>query len=69
MPTIDGGFVVGDLVIPEDFNNTTPQGTICQVVAEDNRYSMKVRFPAGYEDWVHPYRWKRIPIPHPIQPE
>ena len=66
MPTIDGGFVVGDLVTPEDFNNTAPKGLICQVVEEDNRYSMKVRFPAGYDEWVHPYRWKKAPRPRRI---
>lgn len=58
MPTIDGGFRVGDKITPNQSN--PPQGVICTVVLENGR-SMKVEFPDGYQEWVHPYRWKLAP--------
>ena len=61
MPTIDGGFRTGDKVTPEDFNNSAPQGVVCTVVGENTRHNMKVEFPDGRQEWVHPYRWKRAP--------
>ncbi|NLH94305.1 MAG: hypothetical protein GX466_08865 [Candidatus Cloacimonetes bacterium] len=62
MPTIDGGFRTGDKVTPEDFNTSAPQGVVCTVVVEDGRHTMKVEFPDGRQEWVHPYRWKRAPV-------
>ena len=66
MPTIDGGFRTGDKVTPNEPNRIThcgvPQGVVCTVVGENTRHNMKVEFPDGRQEWVHPYRWKRAPV-------
>lgn len=63
MPTIDGGFRVGDKVTPNHFNSPAWQGVVCTVVVEDGRYGMKVEFPDdGHQEWTNPYRWDRAPV-------
>jgi hypothetical protein len=62
MATIDNGFRVGDKVVPESFNTFAEplgEGESCEVIYEDGRYTMKVRYPSGKEDFAHPYRWKK----------
>lgn len=61
MRTEDGGFKVGDKVVPAKFNiwfNRKKYGNGPFTVTKVNQFSMEIDIPHYMDKFVHPYRWE-----------
>lgn len=62
MATIDGGFIVGDTVVPDSSYIWAKTQKPCTVVYEDGRYTMQIKLPDNSLVFVHPYGYKKIGV-------